>query len=111
VIQYGFEFIQSFGLTSGLIITFVVKKMKKLPFTEQVQKYVFPEFSGKRKSCCLVFGKVLVTERMRATSLVLYWANIQKNVWAYYVVSLTVLAYGFWCTKQLEMFWRVTGIF
>jgi hypothetical protein len=44
VIEYGLEFIQSFGTTSGLIITFVIRKMKKLEqkakplLTEQVQK-------------------------------------------------------------------------
>jgi hypothetical protein len=42
----------------------------KLALTEQIKKYVFPEFSsGKSNSCYLVSGKVLVTERMPATSL------------------------------------------
>jgi hypothetical protein len=44
MIQYGFEFIQSFGTASGPIVTFVANKMKKLEKvkpspTEQLQKY------------------------------------------------------------------------
>jgi hypothetical protein len=45
MIQYGFEFIQCFGTTSGLIVTSVVNRMKKLqyklkpPFAEQLKKY------------------------------------------------------------------------
>jgi hypothetical protein len=61
VIQYGFEFIQPFGTASGLIITFIVNKMKELEkvkptLSEKVKKYeCFQNFPPEKKQLVIQF--------------------------------------------------------
>jgi hypothetical protein len=76
VIQYGVEFIQSFGTASGLIETFVVNRKakreykSKSPLAEQLQKYGrFQNFPPAKIARYQVSSEVLVTERKPATSV------------------------------------------